>query len=367
LLGWTPEDLYETATSLVYEASMRDPLEHWLDLVRLVHPDRWDRLKGDARLAVDFRVAAELIFRFLESLQRLAAAPPFPDIPKRAPHALNMRIRRDRTELDDVLMSFGLSPYPAVVLALEGATEMTVVPLVMDFLGIPLSESFFRLVDSGGEGTEHGLLATYVALPKLGPREGDIASFERPPSRYFIAVDGDGKFKDPATLERERQRWVGMLFNSLPRDLQTSAARDDLDTMVVAEIWAAGMDFERAHFTDAELAAALLATGLAPPATTAAGLEAKLANQRANGGNIKLLWDGWTPKPEKPEMALLLWPALRAKLEQRIGDDIQLREIPIARILLRAYELAAMTPRRHVVFRVGPDPARPPDVQARGK
>jgi hypothetical protein len=127
------------------------------------------------------------------------------------------------------------------------------------------------------------------------------------------------------------------------------------------------MDFERAHFTDAELAAALLATGLAPPATTAAGLEAKLANQRANGGNIKLLWDGWTPKPEKPEMALLLWPALRAKLEQRIGDDVQLREIPIARILLRAYELAAMTPRRHVVFRVGPDPARPPDVQARGK
>lgn len=210
LLGWTPEDLYETATSLVYEGSARDPLDQWLDLVRLVHPDRWDRLKGDARLAVDFRVAAELIFRFLENLQRLTAAPPFPDVPKRAAHALNMRIRRDRTELDDVLMSFGLSPYPAVVLALEGATEMTVAPLVMGFLGIPQSETFIRLVDSGGERTEHGLLATYVALPKLGPREGDIASFERPPSRYFIAVDGDGKFKDPAELDRERHRWVGI-------------------------------------------------------------------------------------------------------------------------------------------------------------
>jgi hypothetical protein len=363
LLGWTPEDLYETGTSLVYEASARDPLDHWLDLVRLVHPDRWDRLKGDARLAVDFRVAAELIFRFLENLHLLAAAPPFPDVPKRAPHALNMRLRRDRGELDDVLMSFGLSPYPAVVLALEGATEMTVAPLVMEFLGIPRSESFIRLVDSGGEGTEHGLLATYVALPKLGPREGDIASFERPPSRYFIAVDGDGKFQNPAAVERERQRWVGMLLNSLPRSLQTPAARADLDTMVVVETWAAGMDFERAHFTDAEIAAALLATGFAPSASTLAGLDAKLANQRRNGGNIKLLWASWTRKPEKPELALLLWPALRAKLEQRIGDETALREIPIARVLLRAYELAAVTPRRHVVFRVGPDPTQPTDVQ----
>ena len=366
LLGWTAGDLYEMATTLLYEASARDPLDDWLDLVRLVHPDRWDRLKGDARLAVDSRVAAELIFRFLENLQRLGAAPPFPDVPKRAPHALNMRIRRDRAELDDVLMSFGLSPYPAVVLALEGATEMVVAPLVMDCLGIPQSESFIRLVDSGGEGTEHGLLATYVALPKLGPREGDIASFARPPSRYFIAVDGDGKFKDPGALERERQRWVGMLFHSLPKNLQTPAARDDLDTMVVVETWAAGMDFERAHFTDAELAAGLLATGLAPPSTALADLEAMLANQRANGGNIKALWARWTRTPEKPELALLLWPALRAKLERRIGDDTRLSEIPIARVLLRAYELAAMTPRRHVVFRVGPDPTQPTDDQSEG-
>lgn len=136
--------------------------------------------------------------------------------------------------------------------------------------------------------------------------------------------------------------------------------------MVVVETWAAGMDFERAHYTDAELATALLATGLAPPSTTQAALEAKLANQRINGGNLKLLWAKWTPKPEKPALALLLWPALRAKLEQRIGDDTQLREIPIARVLLRAYELAAMTPRRHVVFRVGPDPTQRPDVQAPG-
>ncbi len=126
------------------------------------------------------------------------------------------------------------------------------------------------------------------------------------------------------------------------------------------------MDFERAHFTDAELAAALLATGFAPPSTTLAGLEAKLASQRANGGNIKLIWASWTRKPEKPELALLLWPALRDKLEQRISDDARLREIPIARVLLRAYELAAMTPRRHVVFRVGPDPTQPTEVKAPG-
>ncbi len=69
-LGWAPEALYETATSLVYDAASHDPLDDWLALVRQVHPDRWDRLKGDARLAVDLRVAAEMIFRFLEHLQQ---------------------------------------------------------------------------------------------------------------------------------------------------------------------------------------------------------------------------------------------------------------------------------------------------------
>ena len=55
-------------------------------------------------------------------------------------------------------MDFDLSPYPAVVLALEGPTEMEIVPLVMEVMGIPLRQSFIRLVDSGSEDRDHGFL-----------------------------------------------------------------------------------------------------------------------------------------------------------------------------------------------------------------
>jgi hypothetical protein len=77
-------------------------------------------------------------------------------------------------------MSFGLSPHPAVVLALEGTTEMTIAPLAREVLDIPQRASFFRLVDAGSETRDHGFRAQYVALPSPGPRIGHPASHERP-------------------------------------------------------------------------------------------------------------------------------------------------------------------------------------------
>jgi hypothetical protein len=320
--------------------------------VRQVHPDKWQRLRGDALRAVDLRIAAEMAFRLLEDLQRVAAAPAFPEVPKRVSHELNSRIRNDRSELDGVLMAFDLSPYPAVVLALEGPTEMAIAPLVMDLLGIPRRDSFIRLVDSGSADRDHGFLAQYVALPALGPREGQLAPFERPPTRYVIAVDGDRGFADPAARESERRKWAGVLFHSLPLEYQTDVAREEIDSMVVLEAWAGGLDFERAHFTDAELAAAMMATGLAPVRTTAAGLEAELAGARRGKKPIDSVWARWPERPVKPDLALLLWPVLKEKIEGALDDAERLPQIPIARVLLQAYELAIRTPRRHVVFRM---------------
>jgi len=160
--GWGTDEIYEAAGRLIHLADSVDPLRNWLDLVRQVHPDKWQRLRGDDLLAIDLRIAAEMAYRFLEDLQRAAAAPAFPEVPKRVSHELNSRIRNDRSELDGVLMAFDLSPYPAVVLALEGPTEMAIAPLVMDLLGIPRRDSFIRLVDSGSEDRDHGFLAQYV-------------------------------------------------------------------------------------------------------------------------------------------------------------------------------------------------------------
>lgn len=356
-LRWTPDELYATARELLLTASSIDPLDAWHDLVEQVHPDLWERLRGTGRMAIDLRIAGEMILRFHEALQRDGAAAPFPAVPRLARHELNERLRRDRSRLDQVLMDFGLAPQPAVVLALEGPTEIAIARLAMETLGIPDYPSFIDLVDSGGEKRDHGFLASYVARPSLGPPEGEIAPFTRPPTRYFIVVDGDRSFRDPAKREEERQKWVRVMFNGLPAELRTDAALHELDGFVLLEAWADGLDFERAHFADAELASALMSTGLVPDETSQSRLELSLGELRAQGRPLDAVWATWPTKPEKPDIALAAWPGLRQRLEA--ADDLeQLKSIPIARVLLRAYEPAAFTPRRHVVFRVHPPEKR---------
>ena len=142
--------------------------------------------------------------------------------------------------------------------------------------------------------------AQYVALPALGSREGDIAPFERPPTHYLIAVDGDRGFRDLGARERERQKWVGVLFHSLPAEYQTAAARDEIEGMVTLEAWADGLDFERTHFTDAELAASLIETGLMPPSLTKADLSVRLANGRQTGKSLKAVWADCRTSPGSP-------------------------------------------------------------------
>ena len=78
LSGWSADEVYEAAAGLIHRADMHDPLRHWLDLVRQVHPDKWQRLRGQGLLAIELRTAAEMAFRLLEDLQDVGAAPGFP-------------------------------------------------------------------------------------------------------------------------------------------------------------------------------------------------------------------------------------------------------------------------------------------------
>ena len=351
-LGWSTADLYAQARAMLLTASSIDPLDAWIDLVNQIAPDRWWRLKGDARLAIDLRIGGEMVLRFLESLQRVGLAPEFEAVPRLAPHPLNERLRQDRSHLDEALSAFGLSPYPSVVLALEGETEMAVVPRVMEELAIPIRDSFIRLVRTGGEDRDHSLLAEYVALPKLAPPEGGVAEFIRPPTRYYIAVDGDRRYRTPASREAERARWVKVLAAALDPELRTTEALVEIDNLVVVDAWGDGVDFERAHFSDAELAAALEACGRVPIGMTRADLEVRLSTSRAKGTGLGKVWADWPTQPSKVELADALWPVLRRRLRRKRSRG-GLGLIPVARIVLRALDFAAQTPRRNVVFRVG--------------
>ena len=80
---------------------------------------------------MDFQVAAEVLLRFsmisgVEDLSRPPAAKG-----RMAWAVLDDRLPSDAAHLDKQLMSRGLSPHPSLLLALEGKTEMLIMPRVM--------------------------------------------------------------------------------------------------------------------------------------------------------------------------------------------------------------------------------------------
>jgi len=360
-VAWDPADLQKQAEALLHQADARDPLAAWLPLVRQIHPDEWTKLKGTARLAIDQRIAAEMILQFLEDLAPLGGAQALPSIPPRASHPLMSRLKRDRADLDGLLMDYGLSPYPAVILGLEGETEITMVLLAMAELDIPRRDSFIHLVNAEGETRDHTLLATYAALPRLGPREGEGASFNKPPVHYVVVVDADRAFRQFRARAKLRRHLVAVLHDALPPEFRTPAARRDLAAMVHVKTWRPALDFERANFSDGELAQALVGMGLVPAHVTETQLRAQLSMNRAHGGALDAIWNRWPRKPRKPELAKALWPAMQGKLVGAGTDQARLNRIPLARVLLDAWELAVSTNRRHVVMRVG----RAPRARAR--
>ena len=302
--GWTPAEILEEARHLLFRAWSIDPPRDWVDLVRFVGSSRWKKLRGDALLAIELRIAAEMLLRFHEALHRAKAAPPLPTRQSRVRDDLDDRLKFDPDELDSTLAAYGLSPHPAVLIIAEGQTEMAVLPLVMAELGVKRAESYIKILNAHSENEKHSLLATYAALPKLGPIDQNTAEFLRPPTRYLIAVDGDHTYRTQQARDAERDRLVDRLAQELAPEYDTPAARDDLRSLILIEAWADGLDFERAHFSDRELADAIMALGTAPAGTSAADVETLLAAQRqsalaGHARGLEAIWRGWPHKPSK--------------------------------------------------------------------
>ena len=353
--GWTPAEIMDEARHLLFRAWSIDPLRDWVDLLRFVGSSRWKKLRGDARLAIELRIAAEMLLRFHEALHRAKMAPPLPTRQSRLRDDLDDRLKFDPDELDSTLAAYGLSPHPAVLIIAEGQTEMAILPLVMAELGIKRTDSYIRILNAHSESAKHSLLATYAALPTLGPIDQGSADFLRPPTRYLIAVDGDHTYRTQQARDSERDRLVDRLAEELAPEYDTPLARDDLRSLVLIEAWADGLDFERAHFTDRELAEAILAIGTPPAGVSAADVEARLAAQRQSAlagqaRGLEAIWHGWPHKPSKVALALHLWPTLRTRIRRK-RSRAGLDRIPVARVLLLARDLAER-PRANTVMRI---------------
>jgi hypothetical protein len=72
-------------------------------------------------------------------------------VPRNGWHPLAERLSyRDQT-LDEDLMHLGISPHPRVVLAIEGGTEQTHVPLIWKQLDYPDAPELLRLLMLDGD------------------------------------------------------------------------------------------------------------------------------------------------------------------------------------------------------------------------
>src|SRR5579875_616274 len=148
-LGVRPVWLREQGALLLGEADAIDPMGDWHRLVREASPRMWESLKGDARSALDHRLAAEILLSHYDGLAAAGAAPAIPDEAGRERTRFDTRLK-PRGYVERVLTDFGLSPQPRLVLVVEGATELLLFPRLMAHFGIRVDREFIAIEDREG-------------------------------------------------------------------------------------------------------------------------------------------------------------------------------------------------------------------------
>lgn len=334
-----PEEVQAFAEWLLLQAHTLDPTGDWSRLIRRAPERGWKTLTGDALVALDHRLAAELLLLFYEDLAQRDAAPPLPELPRVAWHPLFERISDQGDEqLDSLLAHLGVSPHPGVVLVVEGETEELLVPRVFDHLNLRRTPDLVRVLCMRGADSELPLVAAATVAPLLGERRGDSYDMIRPPTRLVIAVDQDQGWDTPEKIDRKRTNILTAIRKVITAQ-GASVSDEDLDTFVIVKQWPAKC-FEFAHFDDNELAEALQRIHPTCGGLNQAELTARIATIRARGLDIKKVWNqNWTPQPSKIALAEALWPTLKVKIDDARWSETQ--SIPkVAEVVREAYLLA---------------------------
>jgi hypothetical protein len=355
-VNWKPKQIKESARHLISRADLIDPLREWVDLIRMCHSEKWEMLRNDALIAMDHRIAAEILLRFYEDLAKSGLAEPLEPSPKNIRGEYNGRLKSDDKDIEPILMEFGISPHPALVLVLEGETEELLVPRVMELLDIPRKADFIQLYKGGGVDQRYNLLASYISTPKLGEAMTGGRILTRPPTRFLIAFDPESSFATPEGCEAKRMACVTKIIEAIPKEYRTGKLCKDIDSLVEIKTWNKGLEsFEFAHFTNSELAQAM---GNICPGLDVIELEKRIGNLRVGDknkkpGNLEYLWKGWKTKYgcdiSKIRLAEALWSLLKQKIEDSISTGTA-EEIPITRVLIHAVNVANALPRRRVMI-----------------
>jgi hypothetical protein len=359
MFGLTPEALAATAETLLNGAKFFDPLGKFYEVIRQAHPSTWAGLRRDALHAMDYRIAAEILLRALDDLGcgDLSMRPPRKGRMYTA--TLDERLQAEPERLEDILASRGLSPRPAVLLLLEGDTEMLLMPRVLaEVYGKPVPSTLIEPVDMKTIDRDLDLLVRHEAGPRLGDNLGDDAVLlVRPPTRILVAVDPEKRYADKTAVREERDKLVRRLYESLPVGVRSSTSLRQLRPLVDVVTWGT-VPWEFANFPNTELAKAIMRCTTVPPGVTQRdlvnALEAERNIRKTNSRrspNVEAICWRWpaSAKFRKIELAEELWPILREKVRRDIASGKRLR-VPAARVAVKAFRMAIESPRQRIAL-----------------
>lgn len=333
-LRLSDDRLLRQAEALLLDAKSFDPLGTWHRVTRTANRHRWEELRNDALLAQENRVAAEMILQFLEDQARQGRAGPLKRVSTTAYEPRHDRLTADQRERAETVMDFTLSDRPAVYLAMEGETEVTILNKVLDLAGIESHSHWISVINRQSVDADVNLLARAIAVPRLDPEGHRGARILSPLSALIVASDPEGRYRTDESRGKVLAGMRKQVLESLPPSLRTTAMQEDLYHLLHVHVW--GAEFEFAHFSNSELARALklvAGRGVAPPEKQ---LRRNLAKCRGARSNIRNVWKNWDPTPSKVALAEVLWPIL----ERRILNPRSRKPIPIVKLVEDAFRIA---------------------------
>lgn len=346
-LRLSAEAIARQSEALRLAGSFVDVLGDFYDLVRRAKPAAWSTLRGEALVAMDYRMSADILHRFAAHLDQADEDPPLRTTPT------SQQGLGDRSHsLDAALTTLQLSPHPAVVIAVEGKTDLRLVRLVMDLLGMPSGENWYRVIPFDGTKRDLSLLARYSAEPGLGESYGDFAMLDRPVTRFLVLTDAENKYATPADQLYQRDLLLKAITEHLPSDLKADVL--DSKSRVVEIVTWGELPFEFAHFTPSELAdALLLASRVTHPQGRAALVQAIRGLRNDSNPDIaKVFWKG--SHLSKVRLTEFLWPPLGRKVKRAI--ERKTPGPPVMKALLQAHELAVLSFGQRPALRRRPGP-----------
>jgi hypothetical protein len=330
-LGVSVEEIAKQAEDFRRSAMFGDVLGDFFDIVRRAKASSWATLGGPALVAMEDHIAADLLHRTAEDI---SPTPPAPA--GTLPPPLSHQWLGDRPKsLDAALTDLLLSPFPAVVLALEGETEMSLMPRVFRLLGIRENPNFIRIECFGGTARDLQLLARFASAPLLGADRGQSVDLDRPLTHFLVLTDAENKYATAADRRWQRRLLLNSITYALPADLKADYYGRSAHVVEI-RTWGR-LPFEFAHFRNAPLARALLSrSGRTFPGGQAA-LERALERQRRSPSpNVMRAWS--SSGVSKVELADAIWPLIERRMRVAIARGT--KGPPIMAGALRAYELA---------------------------